>query len=122
MRAHLRVCPAQELGPGGFDVVDRPGPEFAYDRAAGWRVDSDGRPVRVHPYHVGMPPGRYASAGVPLPELGAAVPTPTPAAFELPSEVNDLEGWLVATLRVAAPKQLSVASSESPRTASCDVT
>ncbi|MDG4793045.1 hypothetical protein [Micromonospora sp. WMMD1082] len=111
------VCPAQELGPGGFDVVDRPGPEFAYDRAAGWRVDPDGHPVCVHPYRVGMPPGRYASAGVPLPELGAAVPTPTPAALELPTEVDDLEGWLVATLRVAAPEQLFAAVARAERQA-----
>ncbi|RKR88427.1 hypothetical protein BDK92_2751 [Micromonospora pisi] len=111
------VCPAQELGPGRFDVVDRPGPEFAYNRAAGWRVDPDGNPVCVHPYRVGMPPGRYASAGVPLPDLSAAMPAPTPAALELPTELDDLEGWLVATLRVAAPEQMFTAVARAERQA-----
>ncbi|MEU7618766.1 hypothetical protein AB0B27_22090 [Micromonospora rifamycinica] len=111
------VCPAQELGPGRFDVVDRPGPDFAYDRAVGWRVDPDGHPVCVHPYRVGMPPGRYASAGVPLPEPSVAVPAPSPAALELPTEVDDLEGWLIATLRVAAPEQLFTAVARAERQA-----
>ncbi|AEB44408.1 hypothetical protein VAB18032_16520 [Micromonospora maris AB-18-032] len=50
LQVPLHSVAAQELDPGGFDVLDRPGPEFAYDRAAGWRVDPDGHPVYVHPY------------------------------------------------------------------------
>jgi len=95
------VCPAQALGPGAFDVLARPGPDYAYDPERGWRVGPDGTAVCVHPYRVGMPPGRYASAGEPLPDLAAPAPTPEPAALELPTERDDLEGWLVATLRVA---------------------
>ena len=57
------VCPAQEMGPGRFDVRDRPSREYAYDPAVGWRVDATGTAVCVHPYRVGLPPGRYASAG-----------------------------------------------------------
>jgi len=103
------VCPAQELGPGRFDVVDRPGPDFWYNPEIGWRVDPAGNAVCVHPYRVGLPPGRYASAGEPLPDLTAPAPAPTPAALVLPDDVTDLEGWLVATLRVAAPDDMFAA-------------
>lgn len=100
------VCPAQTLGAGQFDVMDRPGPGFAYDSAIGWRVDGAGTPVCVHPYRVGLPAGRYASAGDPLPATTEPVPEPTPAALELPQQLSDLEGWLVATLRVVGDDRL----------------
>ena len=101
------VCPAQQLGPGGFDVVDQPGRRYGYDRAVGWRVDQEtGTAVCVHPFRVGVPAGRYASAGVVMPDDGAAMPAVAAAALELPAEVTDLEGWLVATLRVADPRRL----------------
>lgn len=86
--------------------MERPGREFAYDPRIGWRVGPDGTAVCVHPYRVGMPPGRYASAGTALPDLTGPAPAPTPAALEMPDEVDDLEGWLVATLRVAPDDEM----------------
>jgi hypothetical protein len=58
-----------------------------------------------------MPPGRYASAGDPLPDFAvpAPKPEPTPAALELPADEDDLEGWLVARFRVVTDRQLSAA-------------
>ncbi|MDG4795104.1 hypothetical protein [Micromonospora sp. WMMD1082] len=111
------VCPAQALGPGRFDVVDRPGPQYAYRPAAGWRVGPDGRPVCVHPFRVGLPPGRYASAGERLPEVAGQRPAPSAAALELPAELDDLEGWLVATLRVAPEEGLFAAVARAERLA-----
>ena len=102
------VCPAQELGPGAFDVVDRPGPENAYHPQIGWRVDPTGTAVCVHPFRVGLPPGRYASAGAPVP-ASIGLLAPSPAALELPENEADLEGWLVATLRVASTHMLRIA-------------
>ncbi|MBG6136043.1 hypothetical protein [Longispora fulva] len=114
------VCPAQELGPGKFDVVDRPGPEFAYDPRIGWRVDQAGTAVCVHPFRVGMPPGRYASGGDPLPDLrdpdAADVAVPE-AALELPEVLDDLEGWLVASLRVCPEAALMSAVARVERVA-----
>ncbi|MHA4948678.1 hypothetical protein ACX27O_15265 [Micromonospora sp. SD19] len=94
------VCPAQQLGPGQFDVIDRPGPEFAYRPELGWRATADGVAVCVHPFRVGLPAGRYASDGELLPDQ-APRPAPTAAALELPADVVDLDGWLVAVLRQA---------------------
>lgn len=95
------VCPAQALAPGEFDVVARPDAAYAYNPQIGWRVGPDGTAVCVHPYRVGMPPGRYASAGDPLPAFDEPAPAPVLAALELPAQLDDLEGWLVARLRVA---------------------
>lgn len=101
------VCPAQQLGPGRFDVVDRPGAGNAYDPRVGWRMSTEGTAVCVHPYRVGLPVGAYASAGETLPDLTGPAPAPTPTALVLPDEVVDLEGWLVATLRTAHPNGLA---------------
>lgn len=111
------VCPAQELGPGRFDVVARPDRQYAYDPQIGWRVGPDGTAVCVHPYRVGMPPGRYASAGEPLPDLTGPTPTPTPEALELPVHLDDLEGWLVATLGVVDSDDLFRAVARAERQA-----
>jgi hypothetical protein len=56
-----------------------------------------------------MPPGRYASDGESLPDLMGPLPTPTAEALELPAELVDLEGWLVATLRVAPQDRMFAA-------------
>lgn len=113
------MCPAQELGPGRFDVVERPSREIVYDREVGWRVDRAGVAVCVHPYRVGLPPGRYASAGDPLPALSdvSELPQPSPAALELPEQLVDLEGWLVATLRVVEPERIFGAVARAEREA-----
>ncbi|MFF0526557.1 hypothetical protein ACFYTC_48395 [Actinomadura nitritigenes] len=65
---------------------------------------------------MGLPPGRYASAGAPLPDQDAAASSrpggvfvPTPEQLVLPESVEDLEGWLVAMLRTARPEELSSA-------------
>jgi len=105
------------MGPGRFDVRDRPSREYAYDPAVGWRVDATGTAVCVHPYRVGLPPGRYASAGEPLPDLTAPLPAPTAEALELPEQVIDLEGWLVATLRVVEPDRIFGAVAHAEREA-----
>src|SRR5439155_21232973 len=104
------VCPAQVLGPGGFDVIDRPGPDSPYDAAAGYRVNiATGAATCVHPSRVGLPPGAYASAGAPLPTLDGPVPAPTSSALVLPADVVDLEGWLVAVLRTADRQRMDSA-------------
>ncbi|MEV0810921.1 hypothetical protein [Micromonospora sp. NPDC050200] len=110
------VCPAQQLGPGQFDVVDRPGPEFAYNPDIGWRTSADGVAVCVHPYRVGLPPGRYASQGDPVP-VEAPRPVPTLAALQLPADLVDLEGWLVAVLRDAPPEGIFAAVARAERVA-----
>lgn len=102
------VCPAQELGLGAFDVVDRPA-QGRYDPAAGYRIDAvSGAAVCVHPYRVGLAPGRYASGGEPV-QIPAAMPVPTAAHLELPEDPADLEAWLVATLRVAPASAMAAA-------------
>jgi hypothetical protein len=104
------VCPAQVIAPGQFDVVDRPGPELPYDPQRGYRVDSrTGTATCVHPYRVGLPPGRYASVGEPMPAAEVPTPRPSPGALELPEELVDLEGWLVAVLRAAPTSQWEAA-------------
>lgn len=110
------VCPAQQLGPGAFDVVDRPGPEFAYDPDIGWRVNAEGIAICVHPYRVGLPAGRYASRGEAIP-VNTSRPAPTSAALQLPADVVDLEGWLVAVLRDASPEGIFAAVSRAERLA-----
>lgn len=99
------VCPAQAMGLGAFDVVDRPG-RGRYDPALGYRIDTvTGAAVCVHPYRVGLAPGRYASGAEPV-EVPAVAPAPGAEHLELPEDPVDLEAWLVATLRVAAPEAM----------------
>lgn len=112
------VCPAQVLGPGKFDVTERPGPDSQYDSQAGYRVNRHtGRAVCVHPYRVGLPPGAYASAGTLLPAPDARPPAPAPIALELPGDVADLEGWLVAVLRTTDPERMNSALEQAEATA-----
>lgn len=110
------VCPAQQLGPGQFDVVDRPGPEFAYRPDLGWRATADGVAVCVHPFRVSLPAGRYASDGELVPDQ-APRPAPTAAALELPADVVDLDGWLVAVLRQAPAEGIFAAVARAERLA-----
>jgi hypothetical protein len=114
------VCPARcGLAPGEFDVVDGPGSDFRLDRVIGWRVDRrTGTAVCVHPYRVGLPVGRYISGHQPLPDGSAARPAPSAAALVMPEDVTDLEGWLVAVLRVADPDELFDAVGRAERAAS----
>jgi hypothetical protein len=102
------VCPARcGLGPGDFDVIDGPGSDYRLDRQVGWRTDRrTGAAVCVHPYRVGLPAGRYVSGDEPLPDSSAERPAPSAAALVMPEDVTDLEGWLVAVLRVADPVYL----------------
>jgi hypothetical protein len=104
------------LGSGRFDVVDSPGREYAYDPAIGWRVDASGTPVCVHPFRVGLLPGRYASADEPLPQP-AAPPSPQAEALRLPEDEVDLEGWLVAILRTAPAERMASAIAHAERVA-----
>ncbi|MCW2896549.1 MAG: hypothetical protein JWO75_6038 [Actinomycetia bacterium] len=127
------VCPAQALGPGGFDVAARPFHGQAF-REDGMRVNGiSGIPTCVHPFRVGLPPGLYASAGQPVPELvddvagaggrrpipalGRPLPTlrevftPSPEQLVLPEQVEDLEGWLIAMLRTAPDAAMASALS-----------
>ncbi len=61
-------CPSLRCPAGGFDVYERPAPDCPFDPADGFRYTADRVPVCVHPYKVGLPPGRYASEGEPVPE------------------------------------------------------
>jgi hypothetical protein len=116
--ATCAVCPAQLLGLGRFDVVDRPGPDNRYEPAYGWRVNVEsGKPTCVHPFRVGLPPGLYASAGVPVPQIPDKPPEPTPEQLALPEEVVDLEAWLIANLRVAEPSRVASALRRAEATA-----
>ncbi|MEU7907217.1 hypothetical protein [Actinoplanes sp. NPDC049118] len=101
------VCPAQSLPLGHFDVTDRPGPTSRYDPDVGCRVDLvTDVPVCVHPYRVGLPPGQYCSGGVPVPEIPEEPPAPTRNALELPDDVTDLEGWIIAVVRAAGQSRI----------------
>lgn len=112
------VCPAQLLGVGEFDVVDRPGPESRYDPQAGYRINMHTlAPTCVHPFRVELPPAGYVSAGAPSPVTAPPVPIPEPVQLELPQDVADLEGWLVATLRVCPGDRMAPALARAEATA-----
>ena len=113
------VCPARcGLTPGQFDVVEGPAPRYRFDRLIGWRVDEhSGVGVCVHPYRIGLPSGRYASADQPLPADPSPEPHPSAAALRLPEDLTDLEGWLVAVLRVVHADQLGAAVEQAEATA-----
>jgi hypothetical protein len=113
------VCPARcGLRPGEFDVVDGPGENFKLDRDIGWRVDRrTGTAVCVHPFRVGLAVGRYVSADQPLPDDAEGRPAPSAQALVMPADVTDLEGWLVAVLRVAPAETFFDAISEAEHAA-----
>ncbi|MET0492937.1 MAG: hypothetical protein ABW000_07365 [Actinoplanes sp.] len=101
------VCPAQVLKLGQFDVTDRPGAGSRYDPDLGYRVDTaTDTAVCVHPYRVGIPAGTYCSTGMPVPAATTEPPAPTSEALELPTDVTDLEAWVIAVLRAAGPDRV----------------
>jgi hypothetical protein len=113
------VCPAQVLGLGEFDVSDRPGPQYRYNPQLGFRVDhSTLTPVCVHPFRVGLPVGRYASDHEPVPDFPAQPPAPAPVHLELPEDLDDLEAWFIATLRVVPVDAMASALRQAEATAS----
>ncbi len=63
------ICPALRLPAGRFDVYDKPTAASPFDPQTGYRYDAQGVAVCVHPYKLGVPAGRYASAGEPFPAL-----------------------------------------------------
>jgi hypothetical protein len=99
------------MAAGSFDVVDGAGPEYVFDRERGYRCDKvTGVAVCVHPFRVGLAPGRYASKGEEVRDFAqGAVFVPSPGQLELPAAVDDLEAWMVAVVRSAAPEQMASA-------------
>ncbi|WP_256789211.1 hypothetical protein [Frankia sp. AvcI1] len=90
------VCPGQVHDPGGFDIVDGPGPGSRYDTTAGYRRDLDsGMPVCIHPHKIGFPVGRYASAGQRWPAEAEPAAHPGP----MPDDPDALAGWMTALVR-----------------------
>ena len=113
------VCPAQVLGVGQFDVTDRPGPDSQYDPLAGYRVNRYTLAATcVHPFRVGLPAARYASDDTPLPVAAPPTPAPEPVHLQLPTDVADLEGWFVATLRTCDMDTMASALEHAEATAS----
>ncbi|GAA1243640.1 hypothetical protein GCM10009665_38100 [Kitasatospora nipponensis] len=96
------LCPALRCPAGAFDVFERPTGECAFDPADGFRYTAERIPVCVHPSKVGLPPGRYASHGEPVPApLPRRAPPPPPVAplpFPAPAR-PPAPSVLVATLR-----------------------
>ncbi|MEH0929718.1 hypothetical protein [Micromonospora sp. CPCC 205558] len=65
---------------------------------------------------MGLPAGRYAAQGELVPDQ-APRPAPTAAALELPADLVDLEGWLVAVLRQAPADGIFAAVARAERIA-----
>jgi hypothetical protein len=104
------ACPGQSLPLGSFDVADRPGPAVPYDPGRGYRVHAGtGTPTCVHPYRVGVPPARYASAAAALPATGTPPPPVADEDLEFPADATLLEAWLIAVVRAAPPAGLAAA-------------
>lgn len=111
------ACPGQRLPLGSFDVAERPSPAIPYSPVLGYRVAAaTGVPTCVHAFRVGVPPGLYASAGVPLPTSPPA-PPPSPDDLELPSDGTLLEAWLLAVVRSAPAVALPVTLASAERLA-----
>jgi hypothetical protein len=112
------VCPALKVGLGCFDVVERPGRDYRYDPAVGYRVDvGSGVAVCVHPFRVGLPAGRYATDGVSVSPVAEPL-QPSVAQLALPEQVDDLEAWFVARLRVVEPAAMASALDDAEAIAS----
>lgn len=109
------VCPGQSLGPGAFDVEPKPSPSSRYDPVAGHRMNVAGFPVCVHPFRVGLPPGRYGSYRDPVPPVrldsdgSVERLLPSHEALTPPEDIEDMEAWFIATFRLAGPSRLAAA-------------
>ncbi|MEV4513442.1 hypothetical protein AB0K00_31280 [Dactylosporangium sp. NPDC049525] len=102
------ACPGQRLPLGAFDVAPRPSPAIPFSAVLGYRVAAaTGVPTCVHAFRVGVPPGLYASGGVPLP-TSSPVPAPSPVDLELPADGTLLEAWLLAVVRTTPADRLPV--------------
>ncbi len=101
------ACPGQCLPLGAFDVAPGPSAAVPYSPALGYRVSAaTGVPTCVHAFRVEIPPGLYASEGVPLP-TSPPPPPPSPADLELPSDGTLLEAWLLAVVRSTPDDRLA---------------
>jgi hypothetical protein len=108
------VCPGQVHDPGRFDVVDAPQPSCRYDLTTGYRRDAaSGVPVCVHPYRIGVAPGRYASAGERWPAPASLGAKPGP----MPTDAGALGGWMTALVRHADPGQVDAVLGDAERQA-----
>jgi hypothetical protein len=100
------VCPARRLPPAGFDIAEGPG-QVRWQLRDGFRCLPDGTPVCVHPDRVGLPPGRYASAGDRWPEgLSGGV------VAGMPDEPSMLAAWIAEVIRHASPERVGVVLGE----------
>lgn len=109
------VCPGNVHGPGHFDVADGVASNSRYDTSTGYRRDTTtGTPVCVHPEKIGIPPGRYASAGEPFP---TTEPTPEPPG-QIPEDPLKLTGWMTAVVRYATADELTSALAQAEAAAS----
>lgn len=84
------MCPSLRFRGGDFDVFERPTSECRFDPVDGFRYTADRVPVCVHPYKVGLPPGRYASCREPLPPRQWPAPAGRPTAVEAEAGVGQL--------------------------------
>ena len=111
------ACPGQRLPLGSFDVAPRPSPAIPFSPSLGFRVaTATGAPTCVHAFRVGVPPGPYASEGVPLP-TSPGPPAPSTADLELPADGTLLEAWLLAVVRSTPASQLRVTLARAERLA-----
>lgn len=98
------ICPALRLPAGEFDVYPKPTQECPFDPASGLRYDVDKTPVCVHPYKVGLPAGRYASQGVPVP-AAALMARPRTAEEPVPARTTPARAYPGPRIGPTVPQQ-----------------
>lgn len=86
------ICPARRFPVGQFDVHARPTSESPFDPVDGHRYTVDRVPVCVHPEKVGLPAGKYMSAGETL-----------RGELTLPADQSEVVSYLHDVLYGAAP-------------------
>lgn len=84
------ACPSLKWAAGAFDVLERPSKEAKFSGEDGCRRTAAGVPVCVHPHKVGLPPGAWASEGLPLPWI-----------LPMPDDPEGITSWLVSALASA---------------------